>query len=1148
MMLTFRRTRARIFLCLGAFLLAMLSSLLLNAAPSPAQSQATTSSPPVEIAEGWRYRWGNSPVDKNGVPVWTEEDASDSNWKPLRVDEKIQKPREDENIAWLRVPLPEGQWKSPSLYWKSPSIHQKASSILEIYLGSQQISKLASVSSSGKLRSEADELNFIPLPSDIADKTLFLKIYVDQPGSLFRMSQDLILGHHADLLPRFIQENNKSITSLILGAFYVLLGIVVIMLGLKSLAKYTYFSFALLAISTGLFGFTSSSTVNDVLINQLRWSFLPEISDKAGLLSLLLVPGFICAFFDQVLGKGYKAVIRRIWQIYLVVVPILFAVFTLCVTGNGNPFIWGLLRNLFLINLFLSVPAFVIVVWQCIVVIASKENQVNKLLASGFVALFACFLLDVLSLIFKDLLDEVPFLKNNVFYIAMLGFIILLAWIFQHRFREANKRLQTYATELESKNAALQQMDKLKDEFLANTSHELRTPLNGIIGIAESLIDGVTGNLSNQTVFNLSLIVSSGRRLTQLVNDLLDFSKLKHKSISLQIKPVGMREITDVVLMLSLPLIGNKPLQLLNSINPDIPLVDADENRVQQILHNLIGNAIKFTEAGVVEVSAAVAGNNLEITVSDTGIGIPADKLDRIFEAFEQADGSIAREYGGAGLGLAVTKQLLQLHGGEIRVASEPGKGSRFSFTLPISQAKLPTASLKKLPEVSKLLEMSNDGFVEAQISGEAAEALVETSLALPKVGFKILIVDDEPVNLQVLVNHLSLQNYVITQASNGREALAVLEQGFKPDLVVLDVMMPKMTGYEVCQKIREKFPATELPVVMLTAKNQVSDLVEGFGSGANDYLTKPISKNELLARIKTHIQLSKINMAYSRFVPREFLEFLQRESIVDVQLGDQVQQDMTVLFSDIRSFTTLSENMTPKENFDFINEYLRRVGPVIRNHNGFIDKYIGDAVMALFPQTAGDAVDAAIAMQHAVSRYTLERQAEGHPAIAIGVGLHTGTLMLGTVGEEQRMESTVIADAVNLASRLEGLTKVYGADILISEETLQQLKNPENYSHRFLGRVTVKGKKMPVAVFEVYEADSDTLRRLKTQTRAEFERGVELFEQKEFAQALHVFNSLCQTNKEDKAAMLYAERSQKAQTELQSRSWDGVEMVQEKR
>jgi two-component system sensor histidine kinase ChiS len=791
----------------------------------------------------------------------------------------------------------------------------------------------------------------------------------------------------------------------------------------------------------------------------------------------------------------------------------------------------------------------IIIILAHTAVLIYTGNTEKKIFSVGFIVLISCFFIDIMSFYLKDLFDNFIFLKNNSFYLGMLIFIGLLGWIVQHRFAEASNRLKSYATELEAKNAALQQMDKIKDEFLANTSHELRTPLNGIIGIAESLIDGAAGQLSKPARFNLSLIVSSGRRLTQLVNDLLDFSKLKHNTISLQIKPVGMREITDVVLTLSQPLIGKKSLKIVNLISPDIPLVDADENRVQQILHNLICNAIKFSEAGVIEVSAAVVNNYLEITISDNGIGIEADKLERIFEAFEQADGSIAREYGGAGLGLAVTKQLVHLHGGEIRVVSAPGKGSQFTFTLPVSQAKLPPMPLQSSPEISKLLEMSNEELLEADIPVTIDEPLINSQVLTPSsVGFQILIVDDEPINLQVLVNHLSLQNYRITQASNGMEALTLIEQGFKPDLVLLDVMMPRMTGYEVCQKIREKFPATELPVVLLTANNQVSDLVEGFGSGANDYLTKPISKNELLARIKTHIELSKINIAYGRFVPREFLEFLERKSIVDVQLGDQVHKDMTILFSDIRSFTTLSENMSPKENFDFLNEYLKRVGPVIRNHNGFIDKYIGDAVMALFPKDPDDALEAAIAMQHQVSLYNAEREVEGYPSIAIGVGLHTGSLMLGTIGEEQRMESTVIADAVNLASRMEGLTKVYGAGILISEQTLSQLNAPENYSHRFLGRVTVKGKKVAVAVFEVYEGDSDSVKRLKTQTLIEFERGVELYEQKQFAQAQLLFESLLKKNEQDKPARLYAERCKQAERSHRDGSGDAIEAVEERR
>ncbi|HLO50412.1 MAG TPA: response regulator, partial [Kamptonema sp.] len=686
--------------------------------------------------------------------------------------------------------------------------------------------------------------------------------------------------------------------------------------------------------------------------------------------------------------------------------------------------------------------------------------------------------------------------------------------VLANAFNSMARQLQESFTTLETKNAELQQLDKLKDEFLANTSHELRTPLNGIIGIAESLIDGATGSLPDKTVSNLALIVSSGRRLSNLVNDILDFSKLSHNNMELEIKPIGMREISDVVLTLSQPLVGKKSVKLINAISPEVPLVDADENRMQQILHNIIGNGIKFTEKGTVKVSAEVVKSSSEllqlgytkivnsnelstkdeqlaITVADTGIGIPEDKLQRIFEAFEQGDGSTAREYGGTGLGLAVTKQLVELHKGELWVSSTVGEGSKFTFTLPISQVQVksdryeaPIYSITKTQNVA----------IEPLIQPEVREAISGE--------LKILIVDDEPVNIQVLINNLSVLKYEVTQATNGFEALEIIENGFRPDLILLDVMMPRMSGYEVCQILREKFPAIELPIVMLTAKNQVTDLVEGFNSGANDYLSKPFSKNELLARIKTHIRLAKINAAYGRFVPHEFLRFLGQESIVDVKLGDQIQQEMTVMFSDIRSFTTLSEGMSPQENFRFLNDYLSRVSPVIRNHNGFIDKYIGDAIMALFPESANDAVAAAIAMQKQVNIYNEERKQTGYLPISIGVGLHTGSLMLGTIGSQERMESTVIADAVNLASRLEGLTKLYGAGVLISHKTLCCLDYTENQKFRFLDRVMVKGKKAAVAIFEVFDGDAEEQNRLKTQTQARFEVAVFLYYQQQFDEA----------------------------------------------
>ena len=205
---------------------------------------------------------------------------------------------------------------------------------------------------------------------------------------------------------------------------------------------------------------------------------------------------------------------------------------------------------------------------------------------------------------------------------------------------------------------------------------------------------------------------------------------------------------------------------------------------------------------------------------------------------------------------------------------------------------------------------------------------------------------------------------------------------------------------------------------------------------------------------------LTQTNTAYSRFVPREFLRFLNKKSIRDISLGDQVEKSMTIMFADIRSFTTLSEGMSPEDNFNFLNAFLKRMEPIIQRHNGFIDKYIGDAIMALFPFGPEDALLASAAMHRNLREFNEIRIRKRREPIIIGVGINTGRLMLGTIGGENRMDGTVISDAVNLGARLEGLTKYFGSAALYSQDTYKQLAKPEGFEHRYLGRLQVKGKK----------------------------------------------------------------------------------------
>ncbi|MCJ8273590.1 MAG: ATP-binding protein [Psychrosphaera sp.] len=409
-------------------------------------------------------------------------------------------------------------------------------------------------------------------------------------------------------------------------------------------------------------------------------------------------------------------------------------------------------------------------------------------------------------------------------------------------------RVQQQKTQSEhTVNLRLKQLDKLKDEFLANTSHELRTPLNGIIGLAESLMDGIAGPQSKTGIHNLNMIVSSGKRLSTLVNDILDFSKLKNRILILDIRPVDLHSMTEVVLALSRPLLGHKKIKLTNNINKTYPGVLADENRLMQILHNLVGNAIKFTEAGKITVEASKTAEEITISITDTGIGIDNKHFATLFDSFEQIEGDTQRTQSGTGLGLSVSKQLVELHGGTITVKSQLGQGSTFSFNLPISEEK-PQIDTLANQSVARLHQLETDETQTPQANPLTSEQC------------RILLVDDEPINRQVLNNHLSLQNYVLIEASGGKEALHTISNNGPFDLILLDIMMPHVSGYEVCRKLRETYPANDLPVIFLTAKNQVADMVQSFAVGANDFLTKPVSKQELLTRVKTHLKFLDIH------------------------------------------------------------------------------------------------------------------------------------------------------------------------------------------------------------------------------------------------------------------------------------------------
>ena len=293
--------------------------------------------------------------------------------------------------------------------------------------------------------------------------------------------------------------------------------------------------------------------------------------------------------------------------------------------------------------------------------------------------------------------------------------------------------------------------------------------------------------------------------------------------------------------------------------------------------------------------------------------------------------------------------------------------------------------------------------------------------------------------------------------------------------------------------------------------------------------------------------QQMRLTEAYQRFVPSQLLSSLEKESILDVELGDQVEKEMSILFSDIRSFTALSESMTPEENFGFINSYLNIMGPLVRKHHGYIDKYVGDSIMALFDRTPDDAVQTSVSMFKALSEFNKDRLRSGKEEIHIGIGINTGMLIFGTLGEKDRMEGSVISDAVNLAARLEGLTKLYKTQLLISEVTFKKLTLGV-FKARLIDKVAVKGKETSVLVYEVLDAETPELFKKKQDTIKFFEQGWNLYQNQRFEEAQHLFCRCLELAPEDTVANLYVERCKiLISGGWNTETWDGVNRMETK-
>ncbi len=420
------------------------------------------------------------------------------------------------------------------------------------------------------------------------------------------------------------------------------------------------------------------------------------------------------------------------------------------------------------------------------------------------------------------------------------------------------------------------------------------------------------------------------------------------------------------------------------------------------------------------------------------------------------------------------------------------------------------------------------------------------------KMGPKILVVDDESTVSDLIQmqfrQQIKAKELSFEFALNGVEALEKLADAPDTDIVLTDINMPQMDGITLLEKIQQLHPT--IKTVVISAYGDMEKIRGSMNRGAHDFLIKPVDIEDLKITIeKTYLAVrehkeylrllaekehllqktlehqKELTDIYGKFVPHEFLKLLDKESILDIKLGDHIQKNMTIFFSDISTFGVLSGKLSAQENFNFLNSYLRQMAPIVRKNNGFVDKYIGDSIMALFDKEPEDALQTALEMQDLLLQYNEGRQRAGYVPIKIGIGINTGDLMLGTLGSAERMESTVISDAVNVTARIEQLNRVYDTQLLIGNETFLKLKNPLEHSIRIMDYVQVKGKSLPMLIYEVFDKDPPEIRDKKLATKDIFEQGWLLYQSQNYFDALPLFQKCLAKNPTDKIIQIYIER-----------------------
>ncbi|MBD1910392.1 MULTISPECIES: response regulator [unclassified Leptolyngbya] len=424
--------------------------------------------------------------------------------------------------------------------------------------------------------------------------------------------------------------------------------------------------------------------------------------------------------------------------------------------------------------------------------------------------------------------------------------------------KQTEEKLQQVNERLTLTNAELYRATRMKDEFLAVMSHELRTPLNAILGMSEGLLEGFLGELNDRQKHSISVIERSGKHLLDLINDILDLSKIEAGKLEIQLAPASVKSLCENSLAFVKQQAFKKQIQLTVDITESLPNIIVDERRIRQAIINLLSNAVKFTpDSGsvILEVRPLQQAAQLwlQFAVIDTGIGIAPEDVKQLFTPFVQVDSSLNRQYEGTGLGLALVRRLVELHQGKVEATSTLGKGSCFTICLPYTVQSSASTS-KSLIEELPLASIQRIG-QEFQASGEAIAPLkfqpssTVTTLSTTRIP-SILLAEDNPANVDTLSCYLESHSFQVKVAKNGREAIALAQQQ-APDLILMDIQMPDIDGLEAIRILRAEPQFAAIPIIALTALAMVGDRERCLAAGANDYLAKPIPLKALVETIQ---------------------------------------------------------------------------------------------------------------------------------------------------------------------------------------------------------------------------------------------------------------------------------------------------------